>query len=267
MRYCVSILMLIASAVSAEPSSAAPPDYAQHVAPILKKYCAGCHNAEDHEGDLVLDRYQSLLAGGKHGAAITAGKSGESRLIKLVTGKAKPEMPPEGNDKPKPEEIALLAAWIDAGAKGPEGVEPDPRVLVVPKIKPAANLRLPVTAVAAAPDGKHIAVAQHDAIQWLSSPARSLERKLAGHKGRINALSFSRDGSRLVAAAGEPGLVGEARLWNTADGALLRTFEGHKDALYAAVLSPDGNTLATSSYDQQIKLWNVADGKELRTLA
>ncbi|MCP3690658.1 MAG: hypothetical protein GY917_00575, partial [Planctomycetaceae bacterium] len=42
---------------------------------------------------------------------------------------------------------------------------------------------------------------------------------------------------------------------------------GHRDTMYAATLSPDGKTLATSSYDQRIILWNVADGKQLRTLA
>ncbi len=42
---------------------------------------------------------------------------------------------------------------------------------------------------------------------------------------------------------------------------------GTADSLYAAVLSPDGKLLATSSYDQQIKLWDAASGKELRTLS
>ena len=71
----------------------------------------------------------------------------------------------------------------------------------------------------------------------------------------------------MLSAAGEPGVFGEARLWNVADGKLVRTFQGHQDSLYAAVLSPDGKLLATSSYDQQIKLWDAATGKELRTLA
>ena len=48
---------------------------------------------------------------------------------------------------------------------------------------------------------------------------------------------------------------------------LVRKYEGHKDALYALALSPDGQTLATGSYDQKIKLWKVADGAEIKTLS
>jgi len=47
----------------------------------------------------------------------------------------------------------------------------------------------------------------------------------------------------------------------------VRKYEGHKDALYALALSPDGQTLATGSYDQKIKLWKVADGTEIKTLS
>ncbi len=65
---------------------------------------------------------------------VAAGRSQESLLIRVLTGKSKPAMPPDDEAKPTAEEIAVLAAWIDAGARGPEGAEPDPTVLVVPKI-------------------------------------------------------------------------------------------------------------------------------------
>ena len=43
-------------------------DFQRRSAPIFKQYCVGCHNASDKEGQLVLDRYASLLSGGEHGA-------------------------------------------------------------------------------------------------------------------------------------------------------------------------------------------------------
>jgi hypothetical protein len=82
----------------------------------------------------------------------------------------------------------------------------------------------------------------------------------------LNALSFSDDGSRLVAAGGEAGLFGEARLWSVADGQLIGVFQGHRDSLFAARISPDGTLLATGGYDQRVMLWDIASGKSLATL-
>ncbi len=176
-------------------------------------------------------------------------------------------MPPEDNDKPTDEEIARLVAWINAGAKPPAAGEPDPTVVRVPKIKPTVDVREAISSVAYSPDGKLLAVARYDTVELLAIPERTLVRKLGPHRGRINAVSFSNDGTRLLAAAGEPGVFGEVRLWHVADGQPAGEFKGHADSLYAAVLSPDGKLLATSSYDQQIKLWDAATGKELRTLS
>ena len=47
-------------------------------------------------------------------------------LIQVLTGKAKPAMPPEDNEKPTADEVAILVAWINAGAKGPSGERPIP---------------------------------------------------------------------------------------------------------------------------------------------
>ena len=253
------------AALAADP--VAPPDFNDQVAPIFKKYCVGCHNPADKEGELVLERYAGVLAGGETGAVVVPGKSDQSRLILVLTGKAKPAMPPEDNEKPTAAEIAVLAAWIEAGAKGPAGAEPDPTVIVTPKIKPRGNVRESVTSVAFAPDGKTLALARFNSVELLSLPERSSVRKLGPHRGRVNSVSFSKDGSQLLSAAGEAGVFGEVLLWNVAAGNVVATFQGHQDSLYAAVLSPDGKTLATSSYDQQIKLWDVASGKEIRTLS
>ncbi len=46
----------------------------------------------------------------------------------------------------------------------------------------------------------------------------------------------------------------------------IRTLTGHKDTVHSVAISPDGQTLASGSWDDTIKLWNLATGKELRTL-
>ncbi|MEO8497659.1 MAG: WD40 repeat domain-containing protein, partial [Planctomycetota bacterium] len=53
---------------------------------------------------------------------------------------------------------------------------------------------------------------------------------------------------------------------NVADGKLLREFQGHRDTMYDAELSPDGKILATCSYDRKVILWDAETGESLRTL-
>jgi hypothetical protein len=260
---CVTILSTCCA--SASIGFAAPPDYARDVAPIFAKYCNSCHAGEEPEGKLVLESHAAAMKGGEHGAVIAPGKSGESRMIRMLSGELKPSMPPEDNERPTPAEIAVLKVWIDAGAKGPAGETP-PSAPTTPKIKPKATAGK-ITAVAASPDGALVAIARNGEIEVLSAKDRSRVRFLSGHRGSVNAVSFSRDGTHIIAAAGEPGLAGEARLWNVADGGLVRMFAGHRDSVYAACLSPDGKTLATGGYDQKIILWDAATGQIRHTIA
>ena len=263
---CLVLAVFCASGQMARCSLAAePPDFSTDIVPLLTKYCAGCHNDTDREGKLSLASYDSLLKGGAKGGVVTPGQPDLSRMIRVLTGQAEPKMPPEGEEAPKAAEIAVLKAWIAAGAKGPSG-SADPRMLVTPEVKLLAAPKLAIHAVAISPTDDLLAIARHGDVELVSLPGRQPLRKLTGIRGSVNGVSFSRDGQFVVTAAGEPGLVGEARLFKAADGSLVKEFQGHQDSLYTAQLSPDGQILATGGYDSTIKLWNVADGKELRTL-
>ena len=258
--WLLALLAIIVSNTAAMANDATSPDFNAKILPVFTKYCTGCHNAKDREGKLVLETYADLLRGGKRGAEFVANHPENSRLLRVLTGDTQPSMPPKDNDAPKPEEIALLRAWIEAGAKGPSGASPDPTVLVIPKHAPTAPVRRAIQAVACSPDGRWIAVARYGAVELLAAETRAVVRTFGDLPGQVNDVAFSADSAQLVAATGQAGLFGEARLWNVADGRLVRTFRGHRDSLYAVALSPDGRTLATGSYDQQIMLWNVATG-------
>ena len=48
--------------------------------------------------------------------------------------------------------------------------------------------------------------------------------------------------------------------------AQLRKLQGHNDWIYALAISHDGKTVASGSWDGEVKLWNLADGKLVRTI-
>ncbi|MEK6258472.1 MAG: c-type cytochrome domain-containing protein [Planctomycetota bacterium] len=261
-RVLLVSLVLIGTAISA----AEVPDFNGQVLPVFRKYCNGCHNTKEAEGGLVLEDYARAMKGGENGAAIVAGKSGASRLWKQVSGQDEPKMPPETAAQPKPAELAVIKAWIDAGAKAPTGGLAATG-LVTPKIEAQGKVREPITSVAASPNGKWLAVARPHAVEVLNAADRAIAKTLTGHTGAINDVSFSANGEWLCVASGETGLVGEATLWKTTDWTRGRVVQGHRDSIYAAQLSPDATMLATASYDRDAMTWDVASGQLLKTFS
>lgn len=76
MRSILTLLLLCLLPLQAGAETSAP-DYQADVAPILKKYCAGCHNDGDRDGDFSLESYASLQNGTEDGPAILPGDPGE----------------------------------------------------------------------------------------------------------------------------------------------------------------------------------------------
>lgn len=262
-------LLFISNLTAAE--SGATNEYAA-INAIFTEHCLDCHGSQDPEGHFVLEDFDSLMKGGEIGPALVPGQSGESLLVKMIEGKFQKDgktkiMPPGKRKKLEPAEVAAIKAWIDAGAHGPPTGTVASRKLVVPKIVPKVTPRMPVMALAVAPVSQLMAVATYGEVELRSLEDHAPPRALTGHQGNVNAVLFSLDGAYLFAAAGQPGVAGEVRQWKVADGILVRTFQGHKDAIYSAALSPDGKILATGSYDQKIKLWNAETGEEIKTLS
>ena len=111
-------LVLIASnATGSNAMGVEVPDFNRQVLPIFRKYCNGCHNAKEAEGGLVLEDFARTTKGGESGPEIVPGKSAESRLWKLVTSRDDDRMPPKDQRAPNADELAILKAWIDSGAK------------------------------------------------------------------------------------------------------------------------------------------------------
>jgi WD40 repeat protein len=238
---------------------------------IFTAHCLDCHGSKDPEGDLVLESFDSLMKGGEIGAAIVPGKSSESLLVQMIEGRFEKDgkkkiMPPGKRTKLTAEEIATIKAWIDAGAHAP-ALFAAPKELIVPNVSPKGSPHNPINSLAWSANAKLLALARYGEVELRSPVDLGLRHAFTGHRGNVNAVAFSEDGVQLFAAGGQPGLSGEVRQWNVAEGKLVRVLEGHKDAIYSVALSPDGKILATGSYDQKIKLWDVETGKELETLS
>jgi WD40 repeat protein/serine/threonine protein kinase len=109
----------------------------------------------------------------------------------------------------------------------------------------------PVRSTAFGPDGRLAWSADEGEVKLAAPAEGSPVQLLAGHAGRVRALTFTPDG-RTLAAAGDDQKV---RLWQAATGQLLLTLRGHDKEIYAASFAPNNRLLATGCFDGTIRLW------------
>jgi WD40 repeat protein len=247
--------------------AATTPSYNTDIAPILQKNCEGCHSSVQHKSGLIMDSFTSLMKGGRHGQVILPHDPKASRLIQMIEGEADPQMPLEADPLP-PAQIAILKAWINAGAPGPVENESAKTLTVtpVPDIHPEVSVVSPVTAARFSPDGNLLAVGGYREVRLIAPATGKLIATLAGHADAVRSIAFSPDGALLAAAGGPPQSEGEIKIWNVQTHQLLKTMRGHKDCIYSIAWSPDGKLIASGSYDKMVKLWDASTGKELRNL-
>jgi mono/diheme cytochrome c family protein len=105
------------------PSDRKDVTYAADIKPIFDKACIKCHGAEKQKGKLRLDSLEAAIKGGADGKVIEAGNSAGSILVHNVAHVGEEDMfmpPPDNKDKIPPltkEQVGLIRAWIDSGAK------------------------------------------------------------------------------------------------------------------------------------------------------
>jgi len=126
-----ALLIFLAGARAAEvdparipPAATTQIDFAHDIQPILERSCLKCHSGEKPKGKFSLTTRETLLKGGQDQVDILPGHSAKSPLIhfvaRLITDS---EMPPEGKGDPlSKEQIGLLRAWVDQGAKWPSEI-------------------------------------------------------------------------------------------------------------------------------------------------
>lgn len=119
-----SMIVAVLIAAAPAPDNDSSPDYQTQVAPLLKEYCAGRHNDEDREGKFSLETYASLQKGTKHGPALLPGDPNGSLLLRVMTGAAKPAMPPKEEPRPMPTRSRSLKPGSPQVPEDPRGPNP-----------------------------------------------------------------------------------------------------------------------------------------------
>ena len=122
----LAVLLLLSQAAAADqpllpPAALREIDFVRDIQPIFRARCHACHDAGKQRGGLRLDQKSAALKGGEdYSPAIVPGKSADSPLVRFVAGLEEGlRMPPEG-ERLSVEQIGLLRAWIDQGAKWPD---------------------------------------------------------------------------------------------------------------------------------------------------
>lgn len=102
----------------AEPLKPGDVSFAFDVAPLLIQHCTKCHDNNRPEEGLRLTSLQGVLQGGQSGPSIITGNSAESLLVRKIRGRdIDGQRMPRGSPPLPDESIALIAKWIDQGAK------------------------------------------------------------------------------------------------------------------------------------------------------
>jgi mono/diheme cytochrome c family protein/uncharacterized membrane protein len=108
---------------TATPPASEKEVYLGVIQPIFDQKCTSCHGASKSKGGLRLDSFEHAKKGGDDGPGFVANNPAKSPILHRIQLPASDDdhMPPTGKPQLTPNEIALVAWWINAGApeKGP----------------------------------------------------------------------------------------------------------------------------------------------------
>lgn len=122
-------ISFLAAAADIDVSKLPPPSdkkgltFDKDIKPLFEKSCVDCHGELKPKGKLRLDTLAGTLKGGVDGKVLEPGKSADSFLVANIAflGNEDDFMPPPKDEKkyPKftPEQVGIVRAWIDQGAK------------------------------------------------------------------------------------------------------------------------------------------------------
>jgi len=256
------ICLSLGQALSQEPVS-----FVRDIASVLVKQCQGCHGPKKVRGGYRVDTFAHVLNAGKSEApAVVKGKPMESELFLRLTTDDKDDLMPQDSEPLPQKKIELVKRWIAEGAVfDGESKEASLAGLLQPIVHPPAPVTypsaVPITALEFWEKGERLFASGYREVTNWDTKTGELLGRVGNLAERIYDLSVSPDGQRLAVACGQPGRLGEVRVFDLANGELQSVPVTTADVVFAVAFSNNGKLLAVGSADNKLRLVDVESGE------
>ena len=119
-----------------------------------------------------------------------------------------------------------------------------------------------VTALAFAPTGSVLAIADRDTVELYDASARKNTASWRAHGDIIYDLQFSRDGQKLATVSGDR-LV---KVWDVASQKEIATLEGHTAQVLAVAFNSNATQVVSGGSDHALIVWDIATREKVMNL-
>ena len=276
--------------------------FKRDVAPIFLENCVACHDARKAEGGYRIDTFAELSKPGDSGVLpLTVSKDENAELLRRLTTNDQFERMPAESEALNEDQIKVVAAWIEQGAKF-DGDDPDKRLpFVIPprEYPPApASYSSPMQVTAVAFSTEHDLIfsgGYHEILAWdlegnlqtrignvgqqtfaiafppLATNDESTTQRSANKQADPDQTDASKPahtvvGRQLVVASGRPGFGGDVRLIDLTSHQVTAVLARCDDVILDLAFRPDGKRLAIASADKTILIVDMETQQVQQTL-